>query len=145
MSKKEKTIKEIAGEILLYFYVLQRKNYSELEKQQFNFLIRNGIKLENKTKNELTEKYSDSDLYNALRYLENKNFVQFAKNGETNIEKAFVVIELTADGMDIIEGVKRGDGKSIYKTTFNFNLNIDSLLKLENNINLESIIKASLI
>ncbi|MCK5589250.1 MAG: hypothetical protein KAI16_02990 [Candidatus Pacebacteria bacterium] len=150
MKTKHKTIQNIAGEILLYFYVLKTKKYQELQKQTFDFFTNDhdkGIILKNKEnkKNELVDKYSDTDLYNALKYLQNKNFVFFANGGNYMGGEAFHVIELTDLGIDIIENVEKVGGDKKFIQIFNLNLNVESLLKIENDFTIESIIKASIL
>ena len=147
--QKNKTIKKISGEILIYLYAIQRCDYGKLDIQNFDFYYGgdHGIYLSNKEKHksELATKYKDIDLFNALKYLQQKEFVRFAGNGQTNMGESFIVLEVTDLGIDIVEGVEKEIGKDKFQIVFNFELNLQSLLKIENNFDIDSLIKASVL
>lgn len=145
-----KTIKKIAGDLLLYFYSLQRQNKLD-PAHIISFEGHPGRDINLNDKSEFGENIlklaagSPIDTYNALKYLEEKAFIDFKKTGTTS----GIIIHgtsLTAYGVDIIEGIERGEEeKKEFHITFNIKLadtiNIESLIRAE----LGSLIKASLI
>ena len=91
------------------------------------------------------KKYSDGDLYNALKYLHDCGLLTFSES-KSNVDDSYHNFELTASGVDLIEGIERGEvERNQFNVTFNFNINnnitVESLLKME----LGSLVKASLI
>ena len=136
-----KPIKKIAGELLLYLYSIQRNDASLLlEILSFNRdrdgkinlsegskLVENILKITNK---------SSIDVFNALNYLSGKYFISFSYSENTG-GYLFNSIRVTSNGTDIIEGIERGPKE---KKEFNINFNI----KLADNINVESLLKAEL-
>ncbi len=133
-------IKHIAGDLLLFFYDFQRKNgfppknvvrFSGVFEGQISLLDRGDLE------NRLLEisRGSSADAYNALRYLEEKNFLDFKKASDTGGDLLHG-FHVTAYGVDIIEGIERGpEEKKEFHMTFNIKLadtvNIDSLIKAE--------------
>jgi hypothetical protein len=152
-----KSIKKIAGEILLYFYWIQRKDIAKLSDSNLSFQLRHfkdgrkekGPKLNHRDETifnvEKFKKYNDGDLYNSLNYLYEGGMINFNKSS-SNVGDNIINIKLTAYGIDIIEGIERGEEeKKEFNVTFNFNIyinvTVDSLLKTE----LGSLIKVSLL
>ena len=149
-----KSIQTIAGELLLYFYWLHRTNPTLLHDEMIEFQVRHFSDNTHDSSPVLTDKlipqpfldlkdYSDVDLYAALKYLYDKNLIRYSL-GHTNVHDYFSKIELTANGVDIIEGIEKGDSeRKQFNITFNFNITnnttIESLLKAE----LGSLFKAS--
>lgn len=142
-------MKKIAGEILLYFYTLQRRSgLGSMENLVFTGQNEPlSLTTESKLAKDLLSICDDSapDLFNALRYLRERDFVSMYHHSPIGAEalNSFVV---TANGIDIVEGVERGaDDRKRFYVTFNMkladNINIESLIKNE----LGSIFKASLI
>lgn len=148
-----KPIKTIAGEILLYFYYIQRESFSKLH----NAIIRFDFGLfDNKDTNfDNREKtifglnkfntYSDNDIYNAINYLSDSFLISF-KESKDNMGSNLFSFRLTSEGINLIEGIERGsDEKKNFNITFNFNINnevtVESLLKAE----FGSLIKASIL
>lgn len=143
------SIKKIAGDLLIYFYVRQRKRgFSDMSIIEFGSADELGVVADSSSLSKEIVKITNNsatDAYNALRYLEEKGFVAF-KEDKTNISDLFHNIRVTALGVDIIEGVERGEEeRNDFHVTFNIklaeNINIESLIKNE----LGSLIKTSLI
>ncbi|MEZ4104079.1 MAG: hypothetical protein R3B60_02200 [Candidatus Paceibacterota bacterium] len=152
-----KPIKKIAGEMLLYFYWLQRSDSTKLHDAMLSFQLRHfptdrkqtGPLLERRDTSILNvdelSSYTDVDLYNALGYLSDCYLITLGQSKD-NFGVHFLNIKLTASGFDIIEGVERGDEeRTQFNVTFNFNLKneitVESLLRAE----FGSLIKASII
>lgn len=143
-------INKIAGRLLLYFYALQRQNaFPSMEIVSFFGIQENKTEMEsssNFVKGMLkVSKKSAADIYNSLRYLKEKRFIDF-KEVKTTIGDLLHNIEVTAWGVDIVEGIERSEEeKKKFNITFNIkiadNINIDSLIKNE----LGSLFKASLL
>lgn len=142
-----KTIKEIAGNILLYFYAISRKNRTALHDFMINFQVRHfadGQNEEPTVGKNATDIYqhlkeisrSDNDLYEALRYLYEGGFIGMNITKD-NVSDHFYNFEVTAGGYEMVEGVERGEEE---KKKFNIIFNI----KVENNMNVESLIKLQL-
>lgn len=157
VSNKLVSIKKISGEVLLYFYWIQRQDISKLCDTSMSFQLRHfpidkkntGPELERRHETILNiselKLYSDGDLYNALNYLYDCGLINFNKSS-TNVGDHILNIQLTASGVDIIEGIECGNTEQEYfNITFNFNvqnnITVESLLKAE----LGSLFKASLI
>lgn len=157
MNKNQfKPIKTIAGEILLYFYFLQRKNITDLNMEIFSFLFKrtsentlDGVVIPDRDKtffnNEKFSEYTDVDIFNALTYLSDSYFITYSES-KTTAGSHIHNMKVTARGIDLIEGIERGqEEKKEFNITFNFNvknnITVESLLKAE----LGSIIKASLL
>ena len=144
-----KPIKEIAGEILLFFYALQRKNaFPIMEIVRFSGIHNNNISIGRGESSFIKDlkniSSSASDIYNALRYLEEKRFIDFRESNDTGGD-VFHSIRVTAYGVDIIEGIEREEEeRKKFYITFNIklaeNINVESLIKTK----LESLVKASL-
>ena len=142
------SLKKIAGDILLILYFLQRQhgycdggiisidrkmdNPEALEKSTLGAkLIKNGR--------------SVADVYNALRYLQEKDFVSLSENNDNQTFNIFD-LRVSAGGIDIIEGIVRGpEERQQFYITFNIKLtdsiNIETLIKNE----IGSLFKASVI
>ncbi len=148
-------IKKIAGKILLYFYSIQRDDYSYLHDFILSFQMRhfsNGEKspvINNKehkiSKDLIKISGNDNNIYNALIYLYEKGFINMSRSSD-NVSDHFLNISVSQGGIDIVEGIERGEKeKREFHVTFNIKLaddiNIESLIKTE----LGSLIKASLI
>ncbi len=141
-----KTIKQISGDILLYFYYLQRDDYSYLHDFTLSFQMRHfsngekspvmGKKDNDICKNLLKISEKDNDIYNALMYLYEKSFIELS-NSKSNVNDHFHNFKVSAYGIDIVEGIERGEEE---KKNFNVNFNI----KVKNNFNVESLLKAEL-
>lgn len=148
-------IKTIAGKILLYFYSVQRTEYAKLHDFSVSFQMRHfsnpderSPKMERSSTNELLENLlkisnRDNDIYNALLYLNGSGFIEM-KESKDNVGIHLYNFQLSNHGIDIIEGIERGnDEKQIFNVTFNIkvadNVNVDSLVKAE----VGSLLKAS--
>lgn len=142
-------IKKTAGDLLIFLYASQRKRgFSDGEIVEFGNVGEMGVVTNSSNLSKgLLKAGNESavDVYNALHYLEEKGFVSFREN-HTNISDYFHNIRVTASGIDIIEGIERGEeARDRFHVTFNIklsdNINIDSLIKNE----IGSLIKTSLI
>ncbi len=146
-----KSIQKISEQLILSLYLRQRK-YGYVTDEIISFTRLAGEitafvqteELELAVEDEDFENIlialsrgSDTDLLNAFEYLRGKGLIKYDSSGSTSIDFEIYNIGLTSAGIDIIEGV---DGahtdKKNYQVTFN--------VKLENNINLESLFKAEL-
>lgn len=150
-------IKTIAGEILLYFYLLQRRNVTDLSYAMLHFKLKltpetkiKGIEMlqrnESILKEEKFDNYTDVDLFNALTYLRELQLITYEEIKDISGGSHINQIQITAQGIDLIEGIERGlQEKKEFNITFNFNIKndvtIESLLKNE----FGSIFKASLL
>lgn len=135
-----KNIKRIAGDILLIFYWEQRKIGSA-----HGEIIRFDISADGKVtsfncNSQLQAPLagvadgSSVDAYNAVQYLFEKNLIEGNRSDDTGGTSIFN-LRVSAQGIDVIEGIERGEEeKRIFNTTFN--------IKLSDNINVESLIKA---
>ena len=77
-----------------------------------------------------------TDILNAFTFLIDKGFIQSLERttGEATI---YVGIQLSATGIDVVEGIEGGpDGKQIFTSTFN--------IQVDGNANIESVIKDNL-
>jgi hypothetical protein len=136
-----KPIKQIAGEILLYFYTLQRKNGSG-SMESLVFLTSHDAPLTLEEQSDLSKDLliicndSAPDLYNALLYLKQRSFVSMGGSEPTGA-KTFNSFVVASSGIDIIEGIERGSNeRNNFFVTFN--------IKVENNVNVESLLRAEL-
>lgn len=150
-------IKTIAGEIILYFYLLQRKNVTDLHYAILNFRLKltpetkiDGIEMQDRNTSILKEEkfnaYSDVDLFNALTYLNELSLISYEEIKDISGGSHINQLKITAQGIDLIEGIERGQQeKREFNITFNFNIKndvtVESLLKAE----LGLIFKASLL
>lgn len=135
------TVKEAAGKIILVLYHVQTENPAKLDNSQITFSMPSKPKLEadkwlKRALREVNE--NDAVLYNALNYLLEKGLI--AKRNTKDIMGGMLLIgpHLTADGIDVIEGVEQGEeGQKVVKSLFNFSftlkptMKIDSLVKAE--------------
>ena len=133
------SIKKISGDILLYMYSVQRCEGFSNRILSFQRMDK-GVKLSaNSDFEKDIFKIADNsavNLYNAIRYLEEKSFIDFNDSGDTGGDH-FVNIHVTAFGVDIIEGIERdNEAREKFNITFN--------IKLADNINIESLIKNEL-
>lgn len=147
MNKELEPIKTVAGRLLLFLYLVQRKRPHLLQNTVFEFITRttdgidqntNNFQIENKDIKKGINSVSKNslDLYNAFKYLIEKHFIT-ATWSVSNTTDLFAVVMVVADGVDVIEGVEKSTKQ---RKEFNviFNLNI------ENNLNVESLLKTQL-
>jgi len=136
------TIKETAGKILLYFYQLQRTVPLTMKYRQLGFVDRkSGGMYLTSDKKWLTNNLLDinpvsTDVLNAFTFLIDKGFIQSLERatGEATI---YVGIQLSATGIDVVEGIEGGsEGKQTFTSTFN--------IQVDSNANIESVIKDNL-
>jgi hypothetical protein len=135
------TIKETAGKIVLLLYAVQINNPAKLDNSHITFSMPNKPKLEAGSwlKRALRE-VSDNDalLYNALNYLLEKGLI--SKRNTKDIMGGMLLIgpHLTADGVDIIEGIEQGEEKQkIVKSLFNFNFSLSPTMKVDSLVKAE--------
>lgn len=119
------TIKETAGKVLLYFYRLQRTVPSSMRYRQLVFMEKKdgGVALTSDkkwlTKDLLDINSNPSDIFNAFIFLLEKGFIRPRERAATGA-RIYIGIQLTSDGVDIVEGVEQGDeGKRAFHLTFN--------------------------
>jgi len=146
-----RSVKKISGDLLLYFYAVQRKRG-----------IANGdiIRFSHFGDGEITELNCDeslkkavmkisnaslSDAFNAFSYLKEKGFIDSKWSPDSGGDNIFN-LRVSAYGIDIVEGIERGpEERNQFNLTFNFkladNIKVESLIKNE----LQSLVKASLI
>lgn len=135
------TIKEIAGKILLYYYEIQRENPVKLHQATTFFELKPPGEFKsiggNDEINTNLLKISDStpDLYNAFNYLRQQGML--ATDSNISNQYNFHGMYVSDRGIDIIEGIERGEEE---KRQFNITFNIN----VENNMNVESLVKANL-
>ena len=133
------TIKETAGKILLYVYQLQRTVPLSMRNRQIGFLDKpDGTIAMTADKKWLTRDLRDInpkaiDTYNAIAFLQEKKFLQL-KERVTKGVRIYIDLQLTAAGIDIVEGVERGeDGKHAFTIMFNIpvadDMDIEGLIK----------------
>ncbi len=133
------TIKETAGKVLLYFYQLQRTVPLEMQYRQLGFIEKKnvGVSLTSDKKwltNDLLDiNPSSVDIFNAFMYLLDKGYVKSSERGGSGA-KVFMGVNLGTSGIDIVEGVERGeDGINSFKKAFNISpagdATVDSLIK----------------
>lgn len=141
-------IKKIAGEMLLYFYLLQRRDVSQLSDKILSFQMRyfspgraeEGPLLNDRNATILNivefEQYRDADLLNSLTYLGDCGLIDVSDSQGT-VDHTFLNIRVTARGIDLIEGIERGEKeKTEFNVTFNFNVS--------NNVTVESLLRTEL-
>ncbi|MEO6728524.1 MAG: hypothetical protein ABIM99_01245 [Candidatus Dojkabacteria bacterium] len=132
-----KTIKELSGEILLYFYAKQREqgfSYDEIIRFEGIYtgkISYNGPEELNKISNN-----NSADIYNAMNYLNEKSFLSFKSSSDSGGDSIHS-LKVSASGVDIIEGIER-DNQARNDFTVNFNI------KLAETMNVESLLKAEL-
>jgi len=136
------TIKETAGKILLYFYQLQRTVPLTMKYRQLGFVDRKtgGMYLTSDkkwlTNNLLDINPVSTDVLNAFTFLIDKGFIQSLERttGEATI---YVGIQLSATGIDVVEGIEGGaEGKQTFTSTFN--------IQVDSSATIESVIKDNL-
>tara|TARA_B100001989_G_C24539661_1_gene466739 strand:+ start:1648 stop:2109 length:462 start_codon:yes stop_codon:yes gene_type:complete len=142
-----KTVKTISGEILLYFYLLQRQDVGQLKDARVSFGFWqsrqdnnvSGVQLDRRSESifgvDDFKEYTDNDLYNAIVYLSDSGLIDF-KDSPDNTGSNLFNFKVSAYGIDIVEGIERGEEeKKVFNMTFNFNINndvtVESLLKAE--------------
>jgi hypothetical protein len=148
VSSADGSLKKIAGDVLLILYALQRRlGYCDDGVVSFERRMDNRAALEQSPLgNRLLQTCSSvADVYNALRYLDEKAFISFTESCD-NMAYQFFNIRVIAGGVDIIEGIERGEAeREQFFITFNIKLadtiNVESLMKNE----IGSIFKASVI
>lgn len=133
------TIKETAGKVLLYFYQLQRAAPLSMPRHQVGFIDRKdkGVGLTS-DKRWLSKDLQDinptgTDVLNAFMFLLNKDFIE-SRGRVTPEARIYVGIQLTANGIDIVEGVERGrEGRREFEATFNIrvedDISVDNLMR----------------
>lgn len=132
------TIKETAGKMLLYLYQLQRTVPSSMQYRQLGFIDKTdgkvGITSDKKwlTRDLLDISSQSSDVFNGFVFLIDKGFIR-SRERTTSGARVYVGIHLTADGIDVVEGVEHGTaGKEIFSRTFNIpvgdSMNVESLM-----------------
>ena len=136
-----KPIKTIAGEVLLYFYSVQRTDNAKLYDMVLDFQMRNFnnrkeespilVGKENLIKKSLLQiAGSANNLYNGLKYLEDKGFIEMKYSPSRTCDK-FSCFRVVSGGVDVIEATLRGKKeKQEFYTTFNIKL--ADKIKLEN-------------
>jgi len=147
-----KLIKTIAGEILLYLYWIQRKDYNRINDIILEFNLYRPVDGEILVRrnesifsiNKFIE-CSDNDLYNAIIYLRDSQLIEYNESKD-NCGVNMASFEVTSNGVDLIEGIERGEKeKRDFNIIFNFNITnditVESLLKME----LGSLIKNSIL
>jgi hypothetical protein len=129
------TIKETAGKILLYFYQLQRTVPLTMKYRQLGFVDRksNGLYVTSDkkwlTNNLLDINPVSTDVFNAFTFLIDKGYIQTLER-TTGEAKIYVGIQLSSDGIDIVEGIEGGSaGKQAFHDTFN--IGVDSSATIE--------------
>jgi hypothetical protein len=145
-----KSIKKIAGDILIYFYYLQRKNGTPIvDILRFSNKFHGPIVIEgNNQFNEGILRISEEshvDAFNAINYLHEKELIECKISSDTGGDN-YIMLRVSALGVDVIEGIERGEReRNEFNFTFNIKLadtiNVDSLIKNE----LDNLFKASLI
>jgi hypothetical protein len=136
------TIKETAGKTLLYFYQLQRTVPLTMKYRQLGFIDRkNGGLFLTSDKKWLTNNLLDinpvsNDILNAFTFLIDKGFIQ-SRERLTAEARIYVGIQLTAAGIDVVEGIEGGP-ESQQKFSETFNIPIGS------NADVESVISDNL-
>jgi len=125
-----KPIKTIAGKVLLYFYFVQRTDYAKLLDTVLNFQMRNfnervetlpilGSQDSSVIKNLLKVTDNANNLYNGLRYLADKAFIEM-KYTPSRTNDHFSLFRVLPGGVDVIEAIERGkEEKEEFYTTFN--------------------------
>lgn len=133
------TIKETAGKVLLYFYQLQRTAPLAMPYRQLGFIDKKekgiGLTSDKKwfAKDLLGINPASSDIFNAFSFLRSKGYIKSNERvGASAI--IYVGIQLTGAGIDIIEGIERGnDGKHEFELAFNIGVedsrDVESLIK----------------
>lgn len=133
------TIKETAGKMLLYFYQLQRTVPLEMRHRQLVFVTRpdGGIIMSSDKKwlaKDLLDISGKSvDALNALMFLRGKKMIYSVERVVVG-KRLYVGVQLTDRGIDVIEGVERGQsGQDDFTTMFNIaidhDLDVDHLVK----------------
>lgn len=121
--------------------MLYRNNPNKLKECliEFDFDDENDdVEIEDKDieKAILTISSNKFDIIQSIKYLGDKNLLDFRNDGD-NVSGIFLNIILTHKGIDIIENIDRGIKE---KQEFNIIFNI----KVENHMNVESLLKAQL-
>ena len=140
-----KPIKKIAGDILIFFYYIQRKNgtpIADILRFSNNFNGPIAIEGNNQFNEGILKIASEShiDAYNAINYLYEKGFIECKIKSDTGGDD-YIMLKVSSSGIDIIEGIERGkDEKKEFNIIFNIkiaeNMNIDSLIKTQLGISL---------
>lgn len=136
-----KTIQKMSEELLLSFYVMQNKK-GYITKNTIAFMGPSTWRFhsgESAVREVLTLISAGSviNLKNAFQYLKDKRLIDFQANGIFQESIEIYNLSITAAGVDIIEGVGGAETeKGKYQMAFN--------VKLADNINVESLIKAEL-
>lgn len=137
-----KPVKTISGEVLLYLYWMHRENIGKLKDVRLTFGLHRSenIVLDRREASIFSvdkfKEYSDNDLFAALQYLSDLYLIEY-KDSPDNTGSNFFNFKVTAHGVQIVEGVQHSqEEKNQFNMTFNFNL--------ENNVTIESLLKAEL-
>jgi hypothetical protein len=135
------TIKEAAGKIILLLYYAQTENPAKLDNSKMAFTMINKPKLEadgwlKRALRDINE--NDAVLYNAINYLLEKRLIARRNTKDTLGGMLLISPHLTADGIDIIEGIEQGtERQRIVKSLFNFTFNLSPTMKVDNLIKAE--------
>lgn len=121
------TIKEVAGRTILYFYQLQRAAPASMQHRQLGFIDKADGKVSLTSDKKWFSKdlldigSNSSDVFNAFRFLLDKDLIRARERAKAGA-RIYVDIHLTANGIDIVEGVESGqEGKRLFSSTFNMN------------------------
>lgn len=140
------TIKETAGKMLLYFYQLQRAVPSSMRYRQLVFIDRptGGIAMSTDkkwlTKDLLDITPSTTDILNAFIFLCDKDFIESTERASVG-RNIYVGIQMTSQGIDIIEGVEGGEsGREAFSQMFNISTDGDGSIKGLIDANLSALI-----
>jgi hypothetical protein len=135
------TVQKMSEQLLLSFYVMQNKK-GYISKGAIAFIGPSRWRFhsgESEVREVLTSISDESviNLKNAFQYLKDKRLIDFQSNGLFQEHIEIYNLSITAAGVDIIEGVDGAEtDKGKYQTTFN--------VKLADNLNIESLLKAEL-
>ncbi len=139
-----KPIKTIAGQILLYFYLLHRTKPVLLSDWMMSFnTYTKKISIEDRSNTEVIDSLiqissNEMDIINALEYLSQKHFISTGGKGlDMSGNATFHSVKLTAGGIDIIENIEQGESEQ-KNFEINFNINVN------NNMNIESLLKTEI-
>jgi len=135
------TIQEVSEKILLAFYKIYR-NEGLVSEDTISFEKSDEWEVTSDDEKLISIMLSIADnsalsLKSSIKYLHDKKLINFSTLGRLSDVYEIYGIEVTAQGIDIIEGVTGAHtSKIIYQNTFN--------VKLADNINLESLISTKL-
>ncbi len=133
------SVKQTAGKILLSLYVIQLDDPTKLGQTGIVFAAVSNMKVDTQSwLKDILHSISKDDilLYNAFNYLLEKGLIAKKNNKEIMGGLLLLGLHLTANGIDVIEGIEQGEEpQKAIKSLFNFNftskVSIDSLVKAE--------------